>query len=202
MQRRTNSHEQNRDWCCLLGVPGAGKTTTIAFIVRALHLLGRSVLVTAYTHTALDNLLLKLRELDLPLLRLGNSSSIHKDLKGCQVGIFIICPFMFCDLVLLCLVLTEKSHAHLTQLAENCTLEDLEAHMRNDSLIVGATCLGISTHPLVRRRRFAYCIVDEVFCFSLVNCSFWAMRKDSHARWAFQAGQITQPVALVRCRKL
>ena len=87
----------------MLGVPGAGKTTTIAFVVRALHILGRSVgfffvdsrpanrrcarpqvLVTAYTHAALDNLLLKLRELGIPLLRLGHASSIHKDLKGCQ----------------------------------------------------------------------------------------------------------------------
>jgi len=34
------------------GMPGTGKTTTIAHVVRALVAYGKSVLITAYTHTA------------------------------------------------------------------------------------------------------------------------------------------------------
>jgi DNA replication ATP-dependent helicase Dna2 len=33
-------------------MPGTGKTTTIAHVVRALVSYGKSVLLTAYTHTA------------------------------------------------------------------------------------------------------------------------------------------------------
>jgi ABC-type proline/glycine betaine transport system ATPase subunit len=47
------------DYVCLLGMPGTGKTATIAFITRCLVALGKSVLITAYTHTAVDSVLLK-----------------------------------------------------------------------------------------------------------------------------------------------
>jgi len=129
-----------RDWSCVVGVPGAGKTTTIAFVVRALHHLGRSVLITAYTHAALDNMLLKLTEAGLPVLRLGHAASVHSGLRACT-------------------------------LSEGCTVRELEQYAADESLIAGATCLGMASHPLLRRRRFAYCIVDE-------------------------AGQITHPIAL------
>jgi hypothetical protein len=48
-----------KDYACILGMPGTGKTATIAFVVRCLVALGQSVLVTAYTHTAVDSVLLK-----------------------------------------------------------------------------------------------------------------------------------------------
>lgn len=44
----------------LLGMPGAGKSTTIACLVRALVAMGKSVLLTSYTHSAVDTILLKL----------------------------------------------------------------------------------------------------------------------------------------------
>ena len=52
---------QSQDYTCLLGMPGTGKTATIAFLVRCLVTLGKSVLVTAYTHSAVDSVLLKVR---------------------------------------------------------------------------------------------------------------------------------------------
>ena len=40
------------DYALVLGMPGTGKTTTIAHIIRALVAQGKSVLLTSYTHNA------------------------------------------------------------------------------------------------------------------------------------------------------
>ncbi|XP_042223587.1 DNA replication ATP-dependent helicase/nuclease DNA2-like, partial [Homarus americanus] len=45
----------------LKGYPGTGKTSTIVSLVRLMVSLGLSVLLTSYTHTAVDNILLKLK---------------------------------------------------------------------------------------------------------------------------------------------
>ena len=60
-QRAIDLALRAKDYACLLGMPGTGKTATIAFLVRCLVALGQSVLVTAYTHTAVDSVLLKVR---------------------------------------------------------------------------------------------------------------------------------------------
>ena len=46
----------------ILGMPGTGKTTTIACIVSILVSLGKSVLITSYTHSAVDNILMKIKQ--------------------------------------------------------------------------------------------------------------------------------------------
>ena len=51
-----------KDYVILRGMPGTGKTTTIACVVKIMEALGKSVLITSYTHTAVDNILLKLKE--------------------------------------------------------------------------------------------------------------------------------------------
>jgi thymidylate kinase len=51
-----------QDYALILGMPGTGKTTAIAELVRFLVAQGKSVLLTSYTHTAVDNILLKLTE--------------------------------------------------------------------------------------------------------------------------------------------
>lgn len=53
-----------QDYALILGMPGTGKTTAIAQLVRFLVSKGKSVLLTSYTHTAVDNILLKLTEGD------------------------------------------------------------------------------------------------------------------------------------------
>lgn len=51
-----------RDYALILGMPGTGKTTTIACLVRVLVARGHSVMLASYTHSAVDNILLKLKE--------------------------------------------------------------------------------------------------------------------------------------------
>lgn len=59
----------------------SGKTATIVSLVELLVKLGQSVLVTSHTHTAVDNVLLKLAARNVDLLRLGSSSRIHPQLQ-------------------------------------------------------------------------------------------------------------------------
>jgi len=65
-----------QDYALVLGMPGTGKTTTIAHIIRALVENGKSVLLTSYTHTAVDNILLKLKTDGIKMLRLGSIAKV------------------------------------------------------------------------------------------------------------------------------
>ena len=70
------------DYCLILGMPGTGKTTTIAHIIRALSLLGKRVLVTAFTHSAIDNVFLKLKDIGVDFIRIGAKENITEDIRS------------------------------------------------------------------------------------------------------------------------
>lgn len=65
-----------KDYALILGMPGTGKTTTIAEVIKALAAAGKSVLLTSYTHSAVDNILLKVMDSGLSILRLGNRDKV------------------------------------------------------------------------------------------------------------------------------
>uniref|UniRef100_A0A671L0Q7 DNA replication ATP-dependent helicase/nuclease n=1 Tax=Sinocyclocheilus anshuiensis TaxID=1608454 RepID=A0A671L0Q7_9TELE len=141
----------SKDYTLIVGMPGTGKTTTICTLVRILHACGFSVLLTSYTHSAVDNILLKLNRFKIGFLRLGRAQKVHHD----------ILPF------------TEEScRAKGIQ-----TLEELE-QLYNKELIVATTCMGVK-HPIFSRRRFDFCIVDEASQISQPVCLgplFYAQR--------------------------
>lgn len=64
------------DYALILGMPGTGKTTTIVEIIKTLAVAGKSVLLTSYTHSAVDNILLKLKDSDIKILRLGHATKV------------------------------------------------------------------------------------------------------------------------------
>jgi DNA replication ATP-dependent helicase Dna2 len=103
-----------QDYALVLGMPGTGKTTTIAHIIRALAATGKSVLLTSYTHTAVDNILLKIRNDNLSILRIGAETKIHPEVRE------------FADLAS-----TPKA-----------TFEEVERTYK--SQVVATTCLGIN----------------------------------------------------------
>ena len=70
-----------KDYALVLGMPGTGKTTTVAHIIRALTAQGKSVLLTSYTHTAVDNILLKIRHDNIGVFRLGATAKVHPDVQ-------------------------------------------------------------------------------------------------------------------------
>lgn len=70
-----------KDYALVLGMPGTGKTTTIAHIIRALVRQGKSVLLTSYTHSAVDNILLKLKADKIGIFRLGTVAKVHHEVR-------------------------------------------------------------------------------------------------------------------------
>uniref|UniRef100_A0A3Q1KB92 DNA replication ATP-dependent helicase/nuclease n=1 Tax=Anabas testudineus TaxID=64144 RepID=A0A3Q1KB92_ANATE len=132
----------SKDYTLIVGMPGTGKTTTICTLVRILHACGFSVLLTSYTHSAVDNILLKLKRFRVGFLRLGQGQKVHPDI----------------------LAYTEES----ARKKGVHTLSELE-QLYNKELVVGTTCMGIK-HPIFTRRRFDFCIVDEASQISQPIC--------------------------------
>lgn len=128
------------DYALVLGMPGTGKTTTIAHIIRALVSQGKSVLLTSYTHTAVDNILLKLKDDCLPILRLGTIAKISMEVQEFAT-----------------LAATTKT-----------SFEEIRSAW-HDTPIVATTCLGIN-HAIFNERTFDYCIVDEASQITLPVC--------------------------------
>lgn len=149
-----------RDYALVLGMPGTGKTTTICHAIinlvargtqgpsthcvtqttslrhyfnaaRALFT-GKSVLVSSYTNSALDNILLKLIDMQVNVVRLGRAQAVHP-----AVADYVPGGGRFPD----------------------TTVAGLET-MANATPVVAATCLG-TNHPLLERRVFDVAIVDE-----------------------------------------
>ncbi|CAL8464813.1 g4348 [Coccomyxa elongata] len=121
-----------RDYTLILGMPGTGKTSTIVAAVKRLVAQGSSVLIMAYTNSAVDNVLGKLVEGGVDLLRLGRPATIHPALRAYIPG-----GARFPD----------TSVAGLSAAAQ-------------DTHVVGCTCLSVG-HPLLVGRSFDVCILDE-----------------------------------------
>ncbi|KAM3418210.1 hypothetical protein BST61_g4214 [Cercospora zeina] len=121
------------DYALILGMPGTGKTTTIAHIIRALIAEQKSILLTSFTHTAVDNILLKIKDVAPPdsILRLGVPAKVNPQVQE------------FCQLAA-----TPRK-----------TIDEVEAAYMGTQ-IVATTCMG-TNHALFHRRSFDVCIVDE-----------------------------------------
>ncbi|XP_063817674.1 DNA replication ATP-dependent helicase/nuclease DNA2 isoform X2 [Pseudophryne corroboree] len=133
----------SKDYTLIVGMPGTGKTTTICTLVRILYACGFSVLLTSYTHSAVDNILLKLKKFQVGFLRLGRTQKIHPDIQ--KFGEEEICK---------------------TRLIKS--LNGLE-ELYNSQPVVATTCMGVN-HPIFTRRRFDFCIVDEASQISQPIC--------------------------------
>lgn len=127
-----------RDYACILGMPGSGKTSTVAFIVRCIVAAGRTVLITSHTHSAVDTLLLKVTQgvgaLD-DVLRLGRPSAVHPALRR------------FC-------VEEDIASGAISAVGQ------LRYRLASAS-VVGATCLSVRHALFTSGRTFDYVIVDE-----------------------------------------
>ncbi|VDM45523.1 unnamed protein product [Toxocara canis] len=125
------------DYLLIEGLPG--KTSTVAVLVRCFLMLGRSVLITSYTHSAVDNLLLKLiRDVDTKdILRIGDGRSIRKELLPLTLQA----------------KLAETNDGDKEFERAQCILKQTP--------IVACTCLAVATNSLFSYRRFSICLVDE-----------------------------------------
>ncbi|EPY53742.1 DNA replication endonuclease-helicase Dna2 [Schizosaccharomyces cryophilus OY26] len=128
------------NYALILGMPGTGKTTTIARLILSLLEKGASILLTSYTHSAVDNILLKLKHSNYNILRLGSSHKIHPKIKE------------FCHTA-------DDVPKDLESIRE----------FYETPRIVACSALGVY-HPLFEVRKFDYCIIDEASQIALPVC--------------------------------
>lgn len=74
---------QMRDYALILGMPGTGKTSTIVHAIQGLLAAGKTVLLTAYTNSAVDNIALKLISAGIEFVRVpgGSEQAVHPDVR-------------------------------------------------------------------------------------------------------------------------
>ncbi|XP_049936664.1 DNA replication ATP-dependent helicase/nuclease JHS1 isoform X2 [Nymphaea colorata] len=70
-----------KDYTLILGMPGTGKTSTLVHTVKALLIRGASILLTSYTNSAVDNLLIKLKNQGIDFVRIGRDEAIHDEVR-------------------------------------------------------------------------------------------------------------------------
>ncbi|KVH97095.1 Dna2 [Cynara cardunculus var. scolymus] len=71
-----------KDYTLILGMPGTGKTSTMVHAVKALLMRGASILLTSYTNSAVDNLLIKLKFQGIDFIRIGREEAVHEGIRG------------------------------------------------------------------------------------------------------------------------
>ena len=130
-----------QDYSLILGMPGTGKTTTIATAIKNIVKRGKSVLLASYTHSAVDTIVVKLKNLGFDILRLGQIDKVHPEVKN---------------------------FASLINVNEISSLDELDKKIMLPP-VVATTCLGIN-NPIFSKRKFDYCIVDEASQITLPVC--------------------------------
>ncbi|XP_071490385.1 DNA replication ATP-dependent helicase/nuclease DNA2-like [Diadema antillarum] len=132
---------RSQDYTLIIGMPGTGKTTTIVALVRILVACDMSVLLTSYTHSAVDNVLLKLAEYDIDFLRLGAEHNVHPKVRR---------------------------HLDSRLMKKTSGVAQLAVEMEGKQ-VVASTALGMK-HALFTRHTFDVCIVDEASQISQLVC--------------------------------
>lgn len=129
------------DYLLILGMPGTGKSTTLSFIIRYLVLImGKSILISSHTHSAVDHIALKLQEKDLKFLRIGNGEKIDKEIK----------------------------RGNILETYKFESVSEVE-RIYSSSRIIISTSLGMN-HSIFMRKRFDFCLVDEASQLTLPAC--------------------------------
>ncbi|CAE1265881.1 DNA2 [Acanthosepion pharaonis] len=133
----------SEDYVIVRGYPGTGKTSTIVALIKVLTNLGLSILLASYTHSAVDNILFKLKKEKVEFLRLGRKERIHPE----------IYPFSEDFLI--------KSVTNVEELKK----------LYESKRVVATTCLG-SNHVLfsTQHQMFDVCIVDEASQVTQLAC--------------------------------
>jgi len=157
------------DYTLIQGLPGTGKTSTVTFLARLFMAQGRRVLITAYTHSAVDNIMLKLIEKGMGsrnsksgasnLVRLGNGRSCHESVK----------TILHLELAREMDKISENRDDSPHQQSRSGKTYGYIEHPSAVSLkgvitnarIVGVTALSLPRSPLLQHEVFDLVIIDE-----------------------------------------
>ena len=139
------------DFALIQGLPGTGKTATVAFLCKLLVAKGYRVLLTSYTHSAVDNLLCKLLDCGFAdtssIVRIGRESSCHIRVKS------MLAQNIACDAEL-------ATSANKSEPIKTPNVNFLRKVM-SSAKVVGVTALTVPKSPLLSDQNFDYVIVDE-----------------------------------------
>eukprot|EP00559_Dactyliosolen_fragilissimus_P001342 CAMPEP_0184867600 /NCGR_PEP_ID=MMETSP0580-20130426/27217_1 /TAXON_ID=1118495 /ORGANISM="Dactyliosolen fragilissimus" /LENGTH=1622 /DNA_ID=CAMNT_0027367987 /DNA_START=91 /DNA_END=4956 /DNA_ORIENTATION=+ len=142
-----------KDYTLIQGFPGTGKSSVLAFIVRLLVARGKRVLVTSYTHAAVDNLIIKLKESGVgctPTNSTNQSDLVRIGHKGaCHVNVH--------DLLISHLAKLQSPHQTKHK---NPSVKSLH-RVISSAKIVGVSTLSIPKSPLLSNQHFDVVIIDE-----------------------------------------
>lgn len=150
-----------QDYSIIQGFPGTGKTSVIVFIARLMIALGKRLLVTSYTHAAVDNILLKLIEsgigtnvlnnkVNTDLVRIGPKSACHPSLHHVRAH-ELACEIdrLNCD---------DRLHNDGSILMPS--ISSLH-YVVSSAKIIGVSALTIPKSPLLTGQDFDVVMVDE-----------------------------------------
>lgn len=129
------------DYALVHGMPGTGKTTAVATLIRVLVALGQRVLLCSYTHSAVDTILAMLVGTDVDVLRLGNLTRIHKRVRHMALEVRIPPD--------------ADAETYLSAVSE--------------AQVIASTSLGIND-AVFMRQSFDVCIIDEASQVTLPTC--------------------------------
>mmetsp|Transcript_7691 Transcript_7691/g.19016 ORF Transcript_7691/g.19016 Transcript_7691/m.19016 type:complete len:2040 (-) Transcript_7691:119-6238(-) len=148
-----------QDFSLIQGFPGTGKTSVITFLARLLVAHGKRVLITAYTHSAVDNIMMKLMDKGLgmkdqrtklsSLVRVGRENSCHTYVK----------PITHTELAADYIQTSCVSSFTNTDEARP-SAESLRAVIKA-ARIVGVSALTLPRSQLLRQEQFDVVIIDE-----------------------------------------
>ena len=146
-----------KDYSLVQGLPGTGKSSIITFVARLLASHGKRVLISGYTHAAVDNIMLKLMEKGLAytsetrpspaLIRVGKKSSCHPGVYS------ILAPEA-------AMAYEPNSISVGGQAFSKPSVESLRKTIQA-ARIVGVTALSAPRSPLLLGEAFDVVIVDE-----------------------------------------
>lgn len=124
---------QAQDYLLILGMPGTGKTATLAAIVLAAVKRRRTVLLCSHTRAAVDNALSRLLDLDFTdFVRVGQRSHVSDS----------------------------RLDAHYVGSDTCSAVKDLADRLEKPA-VVATTCLGINHAVFAKRHKYDIVIVDE-----------------------------------------
>ncbi len=129
------------DYALVLGLPGAGKTATLVAAVKALRTLGKSVLITSHTHSAIDNILSRLPAVGITdFMRIGDEVKVAPGVREYMLG-------------------SERWP---------CSVSDDMRKISDVAGVTGATCYAMG-HAYFQRKTYDVVLVDESGQITLPN---------------------------------
>lgn len=130
-----------QDYALVLGLPGAGKTATLVAAVKALRALGKSVLITSHTHSAIDNILSRLPAVGITdFMRIGDEVKVAPSVREYMLG-------------------SERWP---------CSVSDDMRKISDVAGVTGATCYAMG-HAYFQRKIYDVVLVDESGQITLPN---------------------------------